>query len=89
MLFATFLHLFHPDQLPSRPTLMIFVFLTYSSVISGSVHFPSSELIRVKWILSSTKPGGVALLTKRSPTVEMCSLNISAMSARSSTTSPC
>ena len=26
-------------------------FLTYSSVISGSVHFRSSELIQVKWIL--------------------------------------
>ena len=64
-------------------------FWTYSSVISGNVHFPSSELIRVKWILSSTEPRGVALLTKRSPTVEKCSLNISAMSARSSTTSPC
>ena len=64
-------------------------FWTYSSVISGSVHFSSSELMRVKRILSSTKPRGVALLTKRSPTVEKCSLNISAMSARSSTTSPC
>ena len=64
-------------------------FWTYSSVISGNVHFPSSELIQVKWILSSTEPRGVALLTKRSPTVEKCSLNISAMSARSSTTSPC
>ena len=63
-------------------------FLTYSSVISGNVHFPSSELIRVKWILSSTKPRGVALLSKRSPTVDKCSLNISAMSARSSTTTP-
>ena len=66
-----------------------YLFWTYSSVISGSVHFPSSELIRVKWILSPTEPRGVALLTKRSPTVEKCSLNISAMSARSSTTSPC
>ena len=36
--------------------------------------------------MSSTEPRGVALLTKRSPTVEKCSLNISAMSARSSTT---
>ena len=65
----------------------------------GAIHYKicidSHEILVVvlqspcMWILSSSKPREVALLTKHSSTVEKCSLNISAMSARSSTTSPC